>query len=127
MAMRETVGSLRAYFVAGGLLSAVFDLFALYAQPFGLGTAFSLADLGLAVTYVYAGIQLKALLNSAPRRVRAIVLVGGALTALRLVICLVLTAISGFYQAVIGLLITGYIYNNLCRISSEAATRAPPD
>ena len=126
MVMRETVGSLRAYFIVLGIFSCVSSLFALFARPVGLGTAFSLAGVGLAAAYLYLGMRLKALLVTSPRQVVMIVLVGGAFTVFALIISLFLGSISGMAQGALGLLITWYLYNNVRRLSSASAALAPP-
>jgi hypothetical protein len=124
MGMRETARSLRAYFIVVGLLSGVPNVLALLAEPMGLGTVFSLAAVGLAVAYLYLGIRLKVLLLTAPGQITTVILAGGALIIVALIISLLAGSAPGLIQAVIGLLITWYLYTNVRRLASESAANA---
>lgn len=130
MRMRETVRSLRAYFIVIALLSGIPSVLDLSAHPIGLGTIFSLAALGLSVAYLYLGIRLNVLLLKAPGQVTTIVLAGGAFVIVALLISVLVGSTPGVIQAVVGLLITWYLYSNVRRLASEssmdAATGAKP-
>ena len=121
MAMRETVRSLRAYFIVLGVLSGAQTIFALATQPVNLETVFLLASFVLAAAFLYVGIRLKTLLASSPRLVIGVVLATGVLSALLLLLMIVFGGpIGGMVQAVIGLLIAWYPYNNVRRLSAES-------
>jgi hypothetical protein len=125
MAIRETAGSLRAYFIVVALLAGVPNLLALFAQPIGLNTLFCLASVGLAAAYMYLGVRLKTLLVTSPGQVLAVILAGGVLIVIGLVVSLAYGSIGGAVMAALELLVVWYLYVNARRLSSEAAAASP--
>lgn len=125
--MRETAGSLRAYFfivsILGGL-SSFLMLSGMLISLTWLGTVLMLASLCLAAAYLYLAIGFKRLIVEAPERVRTIILFGGAMVATGLVLNLVLGAVQGIVQGAFGLLIVWYLLSNTRRLSAEAIEAA---
>jgi len=120
MAMRETVGSLRAYFIVGSLLTLVPALRSLVSEPLGLGTLFSLIPLMFGMAYMYLGIRLKSLLVEAPGQVITVLLAGGVVLVIFLVVNLVTRSIFGVALSVVELLIVWYLYVNVRRLAAAA-------
>jgi hypothetical protein len=124
MAMRETVGSLRAYFILEAVLGGIANLWALLRGEPALGIAGSLIGLGFAAANFYFGVRLRRLLSTAPRQITWFLFA----TAIFLVILFVLDLLSGMRQGtliyvIIGLLITSYLFVNVERLAREAQSK----
>ena len=122
MAMRETVRSLRLYFVLTAVLGGTVNVIALQ-RPIGL-VAETLSVLGIvfALAYLYLGLRLRRLLATSPRQITAVLIAG----AVFLLLLLALDALSGFQggtlaQVVLGLLVTWYLFVNVRRLAAESA------
>ena len=120
MAMRETVRSLRWYFIISGLLGAAMNTNTLLRGGPLLGTVLDLVGLAICGAYIYIGIRLRHLLKVAPGQVRGVLIATVAL----LVAILVLSLASGAIREtgptlVIGGLITWYLYANVNRLLAE--------
>ncbi|MBA3452804.1 MAG: hypothetical protein H0T42_06925 [Deltaproteobacteria bacterium] len=143
MAMKETEGSLRAYFLLAGVISillSIRDLGAATEIPFSaLPTDWMMAiyvplitRLGLGAAYLVAGIFLKTALPTGAGWIKHILVLGMVLmTANAVLIAVVLGSdegSSGLIGAIIGVAITVYLYKSVTRLSAEAVTRAatPP-
>jgi hypothetical protein len=141
MAMKETEGSLRAYFlIAGGLstLSAVGDI----KTATEVGTSFLpmswriaiwfpiLASLALGLGFVAAGVKLKSALPTGATWIKQLLL--GALLVLGADVILVGSILgtdigqSRIITSVIGLLITVYLLASVRRLANEAMAKQPP-
>jgi hypothetical protein len=123
MAMRETVRSLRTYFVIVAVLSGAMNLAALVRPASGLDMLISLIGLGFALAYFYLGVRLKVLLVSSPQQITGVLIAG----AVFLVLLLGLGMLSGLQgglvaQVILGLLITWYLFVNVKRLAVEART-----
>jgi hypothetical protein len=119
--MKETVRSLRAYFVIVGLLTVYLDGTSLMASSNVLTTAFSGVGLLLAVGFLYAGVALPTLLAKAPQRINVLLALTAA-SSIALVVVVMLRTPSIFavvWQAV-SLLVCGYLYVNVKRLAAEA-------
>ena len=127
MAMRETVGSMRAYFVLSGILGALMN-----AGLIALGranlVALSLGMIGMvsAIAFVYMGVRLPALVAASSAIAPRILVVTGVYLFLLLLVGLDSASHGAglVVKSVIGLLITWYLWRNFRRLATEAATRA---
>jgi len=125
MAMRETVRSLRIYFILSGLLSGGMNLTSLLQGASGAVAAFALVGVGFAVAYLYVGIALPQLLTKAPARVTNVLIAGAVFLALLFLLDL-LSGMTGrtLPMVLVGLLITWYLFVNVRRLAAESQ-RAP--
>jgi hypothetical protein len=140
MGMKETEGSLRAYFLVAGVLAALLSLrdysevskvigllpgdmkFALYFEIVG--------RLLLGCAFIVAGIKLKSALVTGAGWIKKMLVASGVFMFADGAI---LTAVfgsavmeyrTGIVGAVIGFLITVYLYRSVARLAAEAAARA---
>ena len=121
MAMKETVRSLRTYFVIVAVLSGAMNLAALIRPTSGLGMVISVIGLGFALAYLYLGVKLKQLLVSSPQQITGVLIAG----AVFLVLLLALGMLFGLQgalvaQVIMGLLITWYLFVNVKRLAVDA-------
>jgi hypothetical protein len=125
MAMRETVRSLRAYFIVVALLSGVMNLTALLRTEPSLWMLIPLVGVGFAVAYFYLGLRLRQLLATSPGTITG-VLIAGAIFLGALVLLDVLSGMKGgpLFQAAIGLLVTWYLFSNVKRLAAESSAPA---
>ena len=78
MAMKETVRSLRAYFILSGvatLISYGRALWVNFQGPFKLPTAIGVIGVGFSVAFLYVGINLPRLLRSSASRIATLLYV----------------------------------------------------
>jgi hypothetical protein len=123
--MRETVGSLRAYFILVAVLGAVVTVATLASAPVDLGAVISsLVTLGFALAYFYLGVRLKHLLVTSPTKITGVLIAATVFLVLVFVLDYALTGVPGG-TPVTGLLITWYLYRNVRRLAAEAH-RNPP-
>jgi len=139
MAMKETEGSLRAYFLIAGAIGlglGLKELGEVSKLPIGaLPTDWMIAlyvplivSVGLGVAYIVAGILLKsALLTGAGwiKHILALALV--LMTTNGILITAVLgpdVGRQGLVSAIIGVAITFYLFKSVTRLSAEAQARA---
>ncbi len=125
MAMRETVGSMRAYFILTGLLGGLSNLGLLVAGRANL----ILLALGLlgelaCVSFLYMGIRLRTLVATASPIVPRILHVTGGYLLLLLLLGLLIggQGVGLILQSVLGLLITWYLLRNFRRLVQETRT-----
>lgn len=121
MVMRETIRSLKAYFILVALLVAAESAFLLYkSQGIIIIVVFSLLGLGFACIYFYMGISMRKLLIQSPKFITTVILISmGFLVASFLLSLLDGLQVSKVIELVIGLLITWYLLRNVKRLSSE--------
>jgi hypothetical protein len=120
--MRETVRSLRIYFIligatgtAGLLLTAKTSLSALQA-------VFFTAHLIFFAALFYAGVRLRFLLQKSPRLVVRIVAAGGVLASTHEVLAFNSGGGIGSILGLLGaILLTAYLARNLRRLASEVS------
>jgi hypothetical protein len=127
MAMRETVRSLKAYFILSALLSGAINLWTLFRSPAGVGSVIALVGLGFAVAYLYVGLRLRQLLATSPGRVTNLLIAGAVFVAL--LFCLdLLSGMAGgtLPMVIIGLLITWYLFVNVRRLAVSQPSSAAP-
>ena len=120
MAMQESVGSLKAYFIIVGLLSGLSNAASLRS---GGGSAvavlLSLIGVGFGLAYLYIGFSLKTLLTKAPGVITGVLIAG----AVYLGIIFLLGWVAGgrgflVVYVAIGLGITWYLFSSVRRLAS---------
>ncbi len=143
MAMKETEGSLRAYFLIAGAISVLMslrDLGAMSDIPISsLPTDWMMAiyvplivRIGLGAAYIGSGIFLKPALTTGAGWIKHILVLGMVLmTSNAVLIAAILgpdVGRAGLIGAIIGVAFTIYLYKSVTRLSAEAVARvaAPP-
>jgi len=122
MAMRETVGSMQAYFTLTGILGAFSYGVQLASSRDPITAVFSLVGLGLALSYLYLGVRFRKLIISAPSQILTLLKLGGAYLVLVFLLLLASrVGIAGSPGVGAGLLITWYLYANARRLARQAA------
>jgi hypothetical protein len=121
MAMRETVRSLKLYFIVSALLGGAVNVSALLRDEPGVSSAISVIGIGFALAYLYVGVRLRQLLSTAPGHITKLLMTG----AVFLLILLALDLLSGMGsgtlpQVIVGLLITWYLFVNVRRLAAES-------
>jgi hypothetical protein len=126
--MRETVRSLKAYFIVLAVLGFIGSISTL---PFwSLSPLFlivGLIGLAFALAYLYIGISLRKLLAESPKTINNVILASMAYQVLNFLLSLLKgVQVSSIVQLAIGLLITWYLLSSVKRLSLEenAKTRA---
>ncbi|AFY80495.1 hypothetical protein [Oscillatoria acuminata] len=121
--MKETVGSLRAYFGLIGVLSVLSTLGELYFylsfQPGNLfGILLTLIGLGLSCLFLYFSFDLKKLLIKSPEFVSRVILVSAGFQIISLVFSLLWdNGVASIVKPGIGILICWYLLANINRLS----------
>lgn len=118
--MRETVRSLRAYFVIVGLITGGRAIASLLTGPSGVGAWIEIVPIALAAAHVYVGVRLEHLLTASPGQVNAVVIAGGILAAIALTISVIGMWLSAMFWSGVQLLIAWYLFVNVKRLSREA-------
>ena len=142
MAMKETEGSLRAYFLVAGVIAALSSISDLGDARKVAGIDLPLkwmlalwfpiiARLLLGAGFIAAGVKLKAALPTGARWIQQMLL--GSIAVLVIDAVLIGSVLgsdlgrTGLIQSVIGLLIAAYLLASVRRLSAEAmAKTAPP-
>jgi len=123
--MRETVGSLRVYFLLVGGVGVFYGLQNLVMTPLGIGTLFVLVGIVLSAAYGYVGFRLEQLIVSAPSLPQRVVFASIAVAALSILVTVV-SAPSAEVLTIPALLTVGeiaiglYLVANVRRLSSQA-------
>lgn len=142
MAMKETEGSLRAYFILAGAVAILMafrdadvvgklDVPLTFEQKLGFYVPI-IAKFLLGPAYIVAGIRLKAALLTGAQWIKTLLVVSGAMLFIDGAIVVTVfhadIAHSGITGAIVGLLITIYLHRSVTRLAAEAASRAgiPP-
>ncbi|HET9227902.1 MAG TPA: hypothetical protein VFR31_14605 [Thermoanaerobaculia bacterium] len=125
MAMKETVGSLKTYFILAGLLGGAANVWAALRSQSAFEMVLALVSVAFSLAYLYVGVRLRQLLAVAPRQVITVLVTGATFLA----VLLVLAVLSGEFAAVwptvvLGLLISWYLYVSVRRLAAE--TQAKP-
>lgn len=119
--MRETVRSLKAYFIVIAVLGLIgsINLLPLFSlNPLFL--IFGLIGLAFALAYLYIGISLRKLLVESPKIINNVILASMAYQVLNFLLSLLNgVQLSSIIQLAIGLLITWYLLNSVKRLSSK--------
>jgi hypothetical protein len=133
MAMKETVRSLRVYFILSGLASLWFGFLGLAAD---LRTAISPAAIlailigavgvGLALAFLYVGVFLPELLRSSSHQVVMLLYASTAWAGLTFLFSILNGVHSeAIVVLAISLLILWYLLRNVRRLAAEASHSAP--
>jgi hypothetical protein len=126
--MRETIRSLRIYFILSGLASLWFGFLGLAADlQVGISpatipaTAIGIVGIGLALAFLYVGISLPGLLRNSSRRIVMLLYVSAGWAILTSLLSL-LNGLQGRTIAIlaISLLILWYLLRNVRRLAAEA-------
>lgn len=121
MAMRESVKSLRAYFVFVGTLTALQGIGMARGSNFNVIIGvFCLVQFSLAAGYLYVAIKLDKLLTTSIRPIAIVLSAGVAVLALVFLVSLV----GGFnfqyaFKLALGSVLAWYLYRNSKRLYSE--------
>lgn len=130
MAMRETVSSIRAYFILSGLLAALSYASTISASGGGIAAVLGVCGLALSLAYLYLGFRFKTLLTAAPNQILLVLKAGAAFLIIVLLLAVAGGAgLAGVFGFGLGLLITWYLYVNSKRLVAETqkpATNAAP-
>lgn len=127
--MRETVGSLKAYFILVGVLGLIGNIGAIAASQVNpLFLISGLIGLAFSGAYLYIGIMLRKLLVESPKLVKNFILASMAY----LIVDFLLTLLGGdqtnsVIRLAIGLLITWYLLSNVKRLSQEEKSKTRPE
>ena len=128
MAMRETVGSLRAYFILVGIVGGARAVSTIAAQPLAppeLKVAAGI-DAVLALAFLVTGIALRTVLKDSPGLIKGLIYSTAAIELLTAGVLLALVREPIILIApVFWLLISWYLLTNINRLSAEE--KAPPE
>lgn len=128
--MRETVGSLKAYFIIVAVLGLINNVGSIAESQINpLILIIGLIGLAFSVAYLYIGIMLRKLLIESPKLVSKVIL---ASMAYLIINCFLLTLLVGLQTSVviqlaIGLLITWYLFSSVKRLSQEEKSKNRPE
>jgi len=125
--MRETVGSLRAYFILSGL-GGIFTALRISLLNAGIiGVLVEVITIAFSLAFVYVGFTLSKLLRSSANRVTMLLYAsaGWSVCALLLSVLDGPSAIAVF-TLVLSLLILWYLLKNVRRLAGEAQAPQPP-
>ena len=131
--MRETVRSLRAYFILSGLAELYIEAIALasalrsaISAATVLAVLIAVVGIGFSMAFLYVGVLLPALLRRAVDRIMTLLYVSAA--------WLIVSSVPRFFLGdrtwavvglAIGLLIVWYLLRNVRRLAMEAQNVAP--
>lgn len=124
MAMKETVRSLRAYFILSGLATLFFSASALRVSlpgPLTIAMIVDVVSIGFSLAFLYVGFSLAGLLRSSPDRIVILLYVSTGWTVFVYLRSLFL-GLSPFALGwlIITLLILWYLLRNVRRLAAEA-------
>ena len=131
--MRETIRSLRVYFVLSGLASLWLgcadiaqELHAGISFETGLAIVIGMVGIGLALAFLYVGIALSRLLRNSSQRI-ILLLYLSAGWAMLISFLSFLNGVQGENVAflVISLVILWYLLRNIRRLAAEAQNSSP--
>lgn len=122
MEMRETVRSLRAYFIFSGLAGVFFGVSALRANLLGtaIGAIIGFISIGFSLTFVYVGFTLPKLLRVSANRIVMLLYASTAWTVFFFLLSLLGgPSVFGLVALVLTLLILWYLLKNVRRLAAE--------
>lgn len=132
MGMRETVRSLRAYFILSGLAGAFSAVSALRVSLLGagiIGVIVGLISLGFSLAFVYVGFTLQKLLSASASRIVTLLYASAGWTVFFFGLSLLGgSSAFGLVTLIFTLLIVWYLLKNVRRLAAEtqAAPSEPP-
>lgn len=122
MEMRETVRSLRAYFIFSGLAGVFFGVSALRANLLGtaIGAIIGFISIGFSLVFVYVGFTLPKLLRVSANRIVMLLYASTAWTVFFFLLSLLGgPSVFGLVALVLTLLILWYLLKNVRRLAAE--------
>lgn len=122
MEMRETVRSLRAYFIFSGLAGVFFGVSALRANLLGtaIGAIIGFISIGFSLTFVYVGFTLPKLLRVSANRIVMLLYASTAWTVFFFLLSLLGgPSVFSLVALVLTLLILWYLLKNVRRLAAE--------
>ena len=132
MEMRETVRSLRAYFIFSGLAGLFFGVSTLQANLLGtaIGAIIGLISIGFSLAFVYVGFTLPKLLRVSANRIVMLLYASTAWTVFSFLLSLLggPPSVFALVALVVTLLILWYLLKNVRRLAAEvqaAPSEAP--
>jgi hypothetical protein len=125
--MRETVGSLRLYFVIVAAIGIYSNVLMVLKQPTLLNVVLAVAGVALAAAYLYLAASLKRLIVEAPLRVQQVIMASAALVIVIAVIYLLMGSLLGAAEEGLSLLIIVYLWLNVRRLLAESQGPADGD
>lgn len=132
MEMRETVRSLRAYFIFSGLAGVFFGVSALRMNLLGtaIGAIVGLISIGFSLAFVYVGFTLPKLLRVSANRIVTLLYASTVWTVIFFLLSLLgEPSVFDLVALVLTLLILWYLLKNVRRLAAEAQaapSEAPP-
>lgn len=125
--MKESVGSLKAFFIFVGILG-VFGSYTAITQPQENLNTINLISLilgiGFSIAYLYIGFSLRKLLVEYPKIITTVILANIVVSVLNFLLSLFqgfqLNILLGF---AVGLLINWYLYSSVMRLSKEEKSK----
>jgi hypothetical protein len=129
MAMRETVRSLRAYFILSGL-ATLFSygraLWVNYQGAVSIATVIGVIGIGFSLAFLYVGLSLPGLLRSSAGRIVTLLYVStGWVLFVFLLGLLEGLAPVALITLILSLLILWYLLKNVRRLAAEAQGSSP--
>jgi hypothetical protein len=129
MAMRETVRSLRAYFILSGLASLFLTGSVLRVssqRPITIATVVEVISVGFSLAFLYVGFALAGLLRSSAGRILALLYASTGWTLFVFLLSLLQgVAPVALVTLILSLLILWYLLKNVRRLSTEAQVPSP--
>jgi hypothetical protein len=128
MGMRETVGSLRAYFILSGL-AGIFSAIGLIYLSDIVGLVIALVTIGFSLAFLYVGFALAKLLRSSSSRITTLLYSSAGWSVLAFLLSILGgLSTSALVTLVLSLLIVWYLLRNVRRLAGEAqaAPSEPP-
>ena len=130
MKMRETIPTLRAYFILSGLASLFYSASTLHAsmlRPSILGIVVEVINTGFSLAFLYVGFFLAGLLASPTGRIVRLLYASAGLAVLVYLLGLLHgQAQLGLVPLILTLLILWYLLKNVRRLSAEAEVTPGP-
>ena len=119
MAMRETVKTLRIYFILNGVVGAVLSLFILASAVIVIQSLIGLGGLSFSIASLYLGIRLRTLLTTSPRTATSILLASMGWLGFLLVVDLLYSAVGPAAYTGLIILLFWYLLKNVRRLAAE--------
>jgi hypothetical protein len=124
--LKETVGSLRLYFVIVGVVSGLLNITGFARGVTVLGVVLLSVGLVLSAGYLYVGIRMRAMLLTSPVRIQQLLYANTGLVVINAANSLVSGYTRGLVQAGVTLAITVYLLFSVRRLAAEMASEVAP-
>lgn len=125
--MRETIVSLRVYFILVGLYLAVRSALELVGQPFGIRFMVAILAAAFALAYMYIGIRIKHVLVASPGLIIFVLVASAVISGIGLLIGSMTWNIAMILMNSGDLLIAWYLCANVWRLSAGLAAEPLPN